>query len=167
MTPPSIKFIISYINEYNTLTKKCVLQKECVFSYNEVVEDISTHTKEDLKMLHCKKVHVSNESRMELHDALSLTGAEISINTLPAGGCVPFIHRHKNNEEIYGIIAGSGKVIIDDEETPLVAGDWIKITPLQKRQFFAGENDSMTFVCIQVKENSLDTYTMTDAEIIQ
>ena len=34
-----------------------------------------------------------------------LTGAEVSINTLPAGANVPFVHSHKNNEEIYGIIA--------------------------------------------------------------
>ncbi len=55
-------------------------------------------------MSKCKKVNISNKARMELHDALSLTGAEISINTLPAGECVPFVHCHKNNEEIYGII---------------------------------------------------------------
>lgn len=46
--------------------------------------------KEDYKMSKCKKVNISNKARMELHDALSLTGAEISINTLPAGECVPF-----------------------------------------------------------------------------
>ena len=30
-------------------------------------------------MSKCKKVNISNKARMELHDALSLTGAEISI----------------------------------------------------------------------------------------
>ena len=72
-------------------------------------------------MSKCKKVNISNKARMELHDALSLTGAEISINTLPAGECVPFVHCHKNNEEIYGIISGSGKVIIDGDEVQLIA----------------------------------------------
>ena len=74
-------------------------------------------------MSKCKKVNISNKARMELHDALSLTGAEISINTLPAGECVPFVHCHKNNEEIYGIISGSGKVIIDGDEVQLIAGE--------------------------------------------
>ena len=27
---------------------------------------------------------------------LALTGAEISVNKLPAGACVPFVHSHKN-----------------------------------------------------------------------
>ena len=44
---------------------------------------------------------------------LSLTGAEISINQLPAGTGVPFVHAHKNNEEIYGIISGKGKALIN------------------------------------------------------
>ena len=43
---------------------------------------------------------VSSESapRVELHEKLGLTGAEISINTIGAGECVPFIHSHKQNE---------------------------------------------------------------------
>lgn len=118
-------------------------------------------------MSNFKKAHIGNEARTELHETLDLTGAEISINSLPAGECVPFVHCHKNNEEIYGIISGSGKAIIDGEEAALTEGDWIKISPVAKRQFFADENSPITYICIQVKENSLDTYTMTDAEIIK
>lgn len=44
------------------------------------------------------KTNVGNEGRTELHEALSLTGAEVSINSLPAGAGVPFVHSHKNNE---------------------------------------------------------------------
>ena len=61
-------------------------------------------------MANYAKTNIGNESRVELHDTLSLTGAEISINKLPAGANVPFIHSHKNNEEIYGIIAGTGRI---------------------------------------------------------
>ena len=55
----------------------------------------------------------------------------------------------------------------DGEEIPLVAGDWVKISPLANRQFFADANSPISYVCIQVKENSLETYTMTDAEIVR
>ena len=57
--------------------------------------------------------------------------------------------------------------MIDGEEITLAEGDWIKISPAAKRQFFADKNFPITYVCIQVKENSLDTYTMSDAEIIK
>lgn len=42
-------------------------------------------------MSNFKHTHITNEARTELHETLSLTGAEISINTLPAGECVPFV----------------------------------------------------------------------------
>ncbi len=111
------------------------------------------------------KTTIENESRTELHEKLALTGAEISINTLPAGANVPFVHSHKENEEIYGILSGKGKVIIDGEETELAAGDWLKIMPAAKRQFFAASDSGITFVCIQVKENSLGGFTADDAVV--
>ena len=46
-----------------------------------------------------KKTNVGNEGRTELHEALSLTGAEVSINTLPAGAKCSFRSIPiKNNE---------------------------------------------------------------------
>ncbi len=112
-----------------------------------------------------KKINVGNEPRTELHEALGLTGAEISINRLPAGGGVPFVHSHKNNEEIYGVLSGKGKVVIDGEELLLSAGDWLKIAPAAKRQFSAADEEAIVFVCIQVKENSLTEFTADDAVI--
>ena len=66
------------------------------------------------------KVSVGNEARTELHDKLHLTGAEVSVNHLPAGANVPFVHYHKKNEEIYFITAGRGKAVIDGETTEIL-----------------------------------------------
>ena len=114
-------------------------------------------------MANFNKVSVASDARTELHDKLSLTGAEISINNLPAGAGVPFVHSHKNNEEIYAILTGKGKAVIDGETVDLAAGDWIRISPAAKRQFFASEDTAISFACIQVKENSLEGYTKDDA----
>ena len=111
------------------------------------------------------KTNIGNEGRIELHEKLSLTGAEISINQLPAGASVPFVHSHKNNEEIYGIITGKGKAVIDSKEIELSAGDWLKIAPMAKRQFFAANDSKITYICIQVKENSLGGFTADDAVV--
>lgn len=111
------------------------------------------------------KTNIGNDGRTELHEKLALTGAEISINNLPAGAGVPFVHSHKTNEEIYGVISGKGKVVIDGEEIELNAGDWLKISPAAKRQFSAAADSGITFVCIQVKENSLGGFTADDAVI--
>ena len=55
---------------------------------------------------------------IELHEKLSLTGAEISLST----------------------------------------GDWLKIAPAAKRQFFAFDISGITYICIQVKENPIKQY---------
>lgn len=111
------------------------------------------------------KVNLENAPRVELHDKLGLTGAEISINTLPADECVPFLPSHKQNEEVYYILSGSGKVVIDSEEVNLVSGDWLKISPSAERQFFASKDNSISYICIQTKENSLEEFTANDAII--
>lgn len=112
------------------------------------------------------KLSKQEGSRVELHDKLGLTGAEISINTILEGGSVPFVHAHKTNEEIYYILSGKGKAIINGEEVSLDPGDWIRISPDAKRQFFAGEHDAISYLCIQVKANSLEQYTGDDAVIL-
>lgn len=111
------------------------------------------------------KANIGNEGRTELHEKLALTGAEISMNRLPAGAGVPFVHSHKNNEEIYGVISGRGKVEIDGEEIALETGDWLRIAPAAKRQFSAADDCGIEFVCIQVKENSLGGFTADDAVV--
>lgn len=116
-------------------------------------------------MTNFTKTNIGNEGRTELHETLSLTGAEISINQLPAGANVPFVHSHKNNEEIYGILSGNGRAVIDNEEVEITVGDWLKISPSAKRQFFASNDSGITYICIQVKENSLDGFTADDAVV--
>lgn len=102
-------------------------------------------------------------ARCEFHQALGLTGAEVSINTLPAGGSVPFVHSHQENEEIYIIMEGKGTLKIDEESVEVKKGDVIKISPKGKRQFFASMDEGISYACIQVKENSLTQYTENDA----
>lgn len=112
-----------------------------------------------------KKAAVAPGARTELHDLLSLTGAEISVNNLPAGVGVPFVHSHKHNEEIYAVLSGAGTAVIDGEVVALSAGDWLRVSPAAKRQFSAAKDSPISFLCIQVKENSLDSYTQDDAVI--
>ena len=116
-------------------------------------------------MANFNKIGVKDGARVELHEALGLTGAEVSINVLPEGASVPFVHSHKQNEEIYGILQGEGKAVIDGETVLLAAGDWLCIAPAAKRQFFAAEKSAIKYLCIQVKANSLEGYTASDAVI--
>lgn len=108
--------------------------------------------------------HVEKEARVELHDTLALTGSEISINTLPAGVSVPFVHAHKKNEEVYGILSGHGYAMLDGEKVELKEGDWLRVAPNADRQFGAADS-ALTYICIQTKAGSLEEFTQSDAII--
>ena len=118
-------------------------------------------------MANFNKISVAKDARTELHDKLGLTGAEISINNLPAGAGVPFVLYHKKNEEIYFVISGKGQAIIDGETVELTAGDWLRVAPKARRQFSAAADEGISFICIQVRENSLEEYTADDAIVEQ
>lgn len=92
------------------------------------------------------KTHIGNESRVELHEVLGLTGAEVSVNNLPAGAGVPFVHAHKENEEIYGVLKGAGFATIDGEDIELAAGDWLRVSPAAHRQLRAAADSGITYV---------------------
>ena len=118
-------------------------------------------------MANFNKISVAKDARTELHDKLGLTGAEISVNNLPAGAGVPFVHYHKKNEEIYFVISGKGQAVIDGETVELAAGDWLRVAPKARRQFSAAADEGISFICIQVRENSLEEYTQTDGVVEQ
>lgn len=110
-----------------------------------------------------QKIHLQGSGREELHEAMGLTGAEISLNTLAAGTSVPFVHAHQKNEEIYGILSGAGTIVLNEETIPLQAGDWIRVAPEVWRQLSASTTQDLQYLCIQVREQSLEGYTLTDA----
>ena len=111
------------------------------------------------------KWSAKQDARTELHDVLGLTGAEISVNNLPAGAGVPFVHYHKKNEEIYIILSGKGTAVLDGEKIEFATGDVIKVAPAVRRQFSAAADSPVSYACIQVLENSLEEYTADDGVI--
>ena len=74
-------------------------------------------------------IGIADGARTEFHQTLGLTGAEVSFNSLPAGVSVPFVHSHKENEEIYIITEGKGTLTIDGEVVKIKKGNVIKISP--------------------------------------
>ena len=82
-----------------------------------------------------KVISSKDSPRREFHDELNLTGCEVSINHLKAGDSVPFVHSHKQNEEVYIVLEGSGVLYIDGEEFEVNGGDILRIDPDGKRCF--------------------------------
>lgn len=117
-------------------------------------------------MANYKLVHSEPAPRVELHEALGLTGAEVSINTVPPNGGVPFAHVHTNNEELYIVLEGKGELWIGGETLPIQAGDSFRIDPAGKRAIRAAADSSLKYICVQTKAHSLGGFTMTDAKLV-
>lgn len=92
---------------------------------------------------------------------LGLTGCEVSLNRLPAGKGMPFVHNHKKNEELYIVLRGSGTFFIDGEEFPIREGSLIRVAPEGERAWQAGAED-LYFICVQAEAGSLSQATLED-----
>ena len=92
---------------------------------------------------------------------LGLTGCEVSLNLLPAGKGMPFVHSHQKNEELYIVLRGQGIFYIDGEEFPIREGSLIRIAPEGERAWKAGDED-LYFICIQAEAGSLTQATLED-----
>lgn len=100
-----------------------------------------------------------------LHDKLDLTSCEISLNTVPKGFKVPFNHKHKQNEEVYIILKGEGKMTIDGEAVEVKEGSVVKVAPEASRTIKNTSDNEFQFICVQAKANSLEQYGFGDGEI--
>lgn len=72
-------------------------------------------------------------------DALGGECVGLSLQTVAPGARQPFGHRHTEEEEIYVVLAGSGRMRLDDEEIDVKALDAIRVAPNVARAFEAGD----------------------------
>lgn len=107
------------------------------------------------------------DGKQFVKDITGATSCEISFGSLPSGGAVPFFHSHKANEENYVILSGTGKFQVDDKVFDVAEGSVIRVSTGCDRNLKCTSQESMTYLCIQAKEGSLEAYTMTDAEITE
>jgi mannose-6-phosphate isomerase-like protein (cupin superfamily) len=96
-----------------------------------------------------------------LGNNIGLTSCEVSLNCLPAGKGMTFVHAHKKNEELYIILSGNGIFYADGDEFALQEGSLIRVSPEGGRALTAGSED-MHFICIQAEANSLQPATIED-----
>ena len=76
---------------------------------------------------------------------LGCTTAGVGVEKLASGVRIPFGHTHTEQEEIYVIAEGSGRVKIDDEIRDLRRWDILRIGPGVMRNFEGGP-DGMTVI---------------------
>ena len=82
-----------------------------------------------------------------VRSALGATTAGMTHFRLRPGLRSPFCHRHREAEEIYVILAGTGTVKLDDELVPVGQRDAVRVPPQVARAFEAGP-DGLEFIAV-------------------
>jgi uncharacterized cupin superfamily protein len=93
---------------------------------------------------------------------LGLTGMEVSFGSLLPGESIPFLHAHKQNEELYVVLCGQGDMQVDGAIIPLRAGSAVRIAPAGVRCWRATGTEPMSYLVVQAKAGSLEQATGSD-----
>ena len=113
-------------------------------------------------------IHKVNKNKIEgkvfLKEATNSTGTEISFNSLAPKTEQPYFHIHYKNEESYIILKGHGFFQVDGECFEIKEGSVIRVAPAGVRGIRNDSNETMIYMVVQSKENSLEEYTTDDGQ---
>ena len=102
------------------------------------------------------------KGKLFLGEILKATGAEISFTILPPNAEHPFLHQHKQHEEIYVFLKGSGQFQVDESLFDVSEGSVVRISPNGKRTYRNNSESPLIFMCIQCKSGSLESLFVED-----
>lgn len=94
---------------------------------------------------------------------LGLEKSGVSLQALAPNKRGKFGHRHEQQEELYVILAGGGRVKLDDEVVELRQWDAVRVAPEVARQFEAGP-DGLELLAFGAPRN--DASAARDAEML-
>ena len=80
-------------------------------------------------------------------DEVGSTQVGVSRFSYEPGARMPFGHRHGVQEEVYVVVAGSGRAKLGDEIIEIALWDVLRVAPQVIRSFEAGP-DGMEMICV-------------------
>ena len=87
--------------------------------------------------------------KLFLRTLLGSEGLEISLNVVPPGKGIPFLHRHQQNDEVYVVVGGRGQFLVDGECIDVAEGSVLRLSPAAARAWRNNSEAPLYFLCIQ------------------
>lgn len=91
---------------------------------------------------------------------LAATGGEFSFQVFNPGQKTGFLHTHKNHEELYFFLSGTGEFQVDGTIFPVGEGSVVRVAPDGKRSLRNNGNQPLLMLCVQYRGG---TFTPEDA----
>jgi mannose-6-phosphate isomerase-like protein (cupin superfamily) len=101
------------------------------------------------------EVPLSTKGKLFLRSLLAFAGLEMSLNVVPPGKGIPFLHRHKQNDEVYVVVGGRGQFLVDGECIDVTEGSVLRISPAAARAWRNNSDAPLYFLCIQYRADSV------------
>ena len=98
---------------------------------------------------------VPTQGKLFLRNLLGSAGLEMSLNVVPPGQGMPFLHKHRQNEEVYVVVGGRGQYLVDGECIDVTEGSVLRISPPVARTWRNNSDAPLYFLCIQYRANSV------------
>jgi mannose-6-phosphate isomerase-like protein (cupin superfamily) len=95
------------------------------------------------------------KGKLFLRNLLDSAGLEMSLNVVPPGKGIPFLHKHQQNDEVYVVIGGRGQFHVDGECIDVAEGTVLRIGPQGARAWRTNSDASLYFLCIQYRADSV------------
>src|SRR5688572_30762764 len=100
--------------------------------------------------------------KLFLKEPLRLTGMEVSLGVIPAGHGMPFLHAHRQNEELYIFVKGQGQFVVDGEVLEIREGSVVRVAPDGARAWRNTSKEDLFYIVIQARAGTLANGTITD-----
>jgi len=115
----------------------------------------------DYSYMHPKR-NQEVKGKVFVGETLKSTAAEISFTVIPPMTEIPFMHQHKQHEEIYVFLKGSGEFQVDESVFKVSEGSVVRVSPNGKRTYRNNSENPLTFMCIQCQASSFDNFFVED-----
>ncbi|ENN96756.1 hypothetical protein J422_00526 [Methanocaldococcus villosus KIN24-T80] len=96
-----------------------------------------------------------------IHPKFANSKQSLALAEVPINGKT-LLHRHKTSEEIYFILEGKGKMILDNKEFEIEMGDTILIPPNTKHKVINTGDKPLKILCA-----SYPAYSDNDTELLE
>jgi len=100
--------------------------------------------------------------KLFLKELLGLTALEVSLGALPPGRGTPFLHAHKQNEELYIFIKGRGEMLVDGQVVEVREGSVIRVAPEGARAWRNTSQEDLHYIVVQARAGTLENGTISD-----
>ncbi len=95
------------------------------------------------------------KGKLFLQSLLGSAGLEMSLNVVPPGKGIPFLHRHRENDEVYVVIGGRGQFLVDGECIDVAEGSVLRLGPAAARAWRNNSDAPLYFLCLQYGADSV------------